>query len=322
MPVVALLESAVGEVRSRLLTASATSPTRSHRRTPQHPRTGHPRRQARAVRRRAPRVYIRAFGPLTIHHGHRSAPAVAVEKRRLRALLGVLVAFHGQALSRDAALDLLWPDADPAAAVNNLNQAVFQLRRLLTPSPIRDDGPQYVTSTSDSLSLNPALVETDLDQFRRQVAKLRSTHDAHDKVAAATAMVDIVRGQFLADLRYEPWMPQIETATHAELRESLLPIALGQLDGPDLAVRASCALVMLDEYDERATLALATQLANGGRRNAAREVVVRFAQKMRDELDEQPSGDLMDALESLAGTRGSQPLLDGAPSNVPEGLTS
>ena len=30
-------------------------------------------------------------------------------------------------------LDTMWPDSDPAAAVNSLNQTVFQLRRAIDP---------------------------------------------------------------------------------------------------------------------------------------------------------------------------------------------
>jgi DNA-binding SARP family transcriptional activator len=72
-------------------------------------------------------------------------------------------------------------------------------------------------------------------------------------------------------------------------------------------VRAACALTLLDEFDESATIAMARQLAASGKRSAAREVVTRFAAKLRDELDEPPSAELAAALEGFTTTVSSIP---------------
>jgi DNA-binding SARP family transcriptional activator len=52
---------------------------------------------------------------------------------------------------------------------------------------------------------------------------------------------------------------------------------------------AASALVAIDPYDEAATLALADCLASSGRRIAARELLLRYAEDIRKELDEIPS---------------------------------
>jgi DNA-binding transcriptional activator of the SARP family len=262
----------------------------------------------RLTRQQAARIYIRAFGSLTVQRGDRNGPPITVDKRRLRALLGLLVVHSRQVLSRDMALDLLWPDADPAAAVNNLNQSVFQLRRVLNPHHRDGESPQYLISTPDALQLDPELARTDLDDFRAMAARLGSIASPKDRRTTAHAMVDVIRGEFLADLKYEEWMPHIETSIHAEVRDALLPLARGEGDSPDLSVRAACALTLLDEFDESATLAMARQLAATGKRSAAREVVTRFAAKLRDELDEPPSPELSAVLSGFAvGTRPSIP---------------
>jgi DNA-binding SARP family transcriptional activator len=248
----------------------------------------------------AARIFIRAFGSLTIHRGDRRGSGTSLDKRRLRALLGLLIVHSGRVLSRDNALDVLWPEADPVAAVNSLNQSVFQLRRVLNPDHRDGESPPYLISTPDALQLNPDLVRSDLDEFRSLAQRWKRGLDAADRREVAEAMIGIVRGEFLADLKYEEWMQQTDIAIHAEVRHALLPIAQGDGVSPDLAIRAASALIVLDEFDETAALALIQQLIASGRRLTARDVVVRFTDKLQQELGESPSSDLMTVLRILS----------------------
>jgi DNA-binding SARP family transcriptional activator len=250
------------------------------------------------IGRQAEPLFVRSFGAIVVHRGGWDGDAISVEKRRMRALLGLLIANYHSTLTREMAMDLLWPDADPSSAVNSLNQAVFQLRRVLDPAFRDGESPPYVLSTVDSVQLNPAHVVTDLDHFRRLATTLRGEVNRASS-GQIGGLVDIVRGEFLAELRYEDWAVRLRTAVHAEVREALLPIATRDVPrGADIAIRAACALLELDPYDEEAQLAMAKQLDASGRRAAARTAIIRFAAKLKDDLDEDPS----DALTAtLAG---------------------
>jgi len=249
------------------------------------------------VIKHASKLYVRSFGALVIHRGSWLGKTTGVDKRRMRALLALLVANHRSTLTREMALDILWPDADPSSAINNLNQAVFQLRRVVDPSFRDGESPPYVLSSVDAVQLNPDLIVTDLDEFRRLTTEVRHGPDAGAADRMAT-LVDIVRGEFLAELRYEDWAVQSRTAVHAEIREVLLSIAVGDWHASaDLAVRAASSLLELDPYDEMAQLAMARQLDASGRRTAARAAIIRFAKKLKDDLDESPSSELAAALE-------------------------
>ncbi|MEX1072773.1 MAG: hypothetical protein WED86_03650 [Chloroflexota bacterium] len=247
----------------------------------------------------APKIVIRAFGSLSIHTGGLDAPPTTIEKRRLRGLLGLLVANFRTTLARELVMEILWPEADPASAVNSLNQTVFQLRRVLDPEYRDGESPQYLLSSVDAVQLNPDLVMTDLDEFRSLAAEVRGVH-----VPSATAiatLVGIVRGEFLSDLRYEDWASRIRMAVHAEVRETLLPTIQPERTGsPDLAVRVACALLELDHYDETVQLALVEQLAASGRRPAARAAILDFARRLQVDLDEPPSVELSAALQKWA----------------------
>jgi DNA-binding SARP family transcriptional activator len=236
-----------------------------------------------------------------IHRGGWGGRVVHVPKRRLRLLLAVLVAYTGQALTRDMVLDLLWPEADPGAAVNSLNQTVFQLRRLLDPTYRDGDSPLYLISNSETVQFNGELVRTDLSEFRRLATRLNSGEQISPETGAA--LLRLIRGEFLSDVRYEDWAWNLAVGVHNEVRAVLLPVANGTLqpDLGDLAVRAACALVSLDGFDETAQIALADRLAESGRRGAARDSIVQFSRRVRDELDEEPSGSLAEAIGRLGG---------------------
>ncbi len=81
--------------------------------------------------------------------------------------MGVLAANSGNRISRDVVVDLLWPDSDGDSAINSLNQAVFQLRRMLDPKYQAGESAEYVISNAELVALNTQLVHTDLEELRR-----------------------------------------------------------------------------------------------------------------------------------------------------------
>jgi len=260
----------------------------------------------RVISRQAATLFVRSFGALTIQRGSWKGRAVTPDKKRLRALLGLLVASSRSALTREMALERLWPDADPAAAVNNLNQTVFQLRRVLDAGYRDGASPPYVLSTADLVQLNPDLVRTDLEEFRTLGQQHSTAERAEDRSQIAQRLVDVVRGEYLADLRYEDWATDLRPAVHAEVRSVLLPIAATSLAADaDLAIRAGCALLELDPYDDDAAAAVAGQYANSGRRPAARDALSRYAARLRADLDEPLPGALARLLQRIGESNSS-----------------
>lgn len=256
------------------------------------------RRRLRRVR--AARLYLRTFGGVSLHRGNWTGPVLPIEKKRVRMLLALLAARSHTTLTRDAAVDLLWPEADVDAAINSLNQTVYQLRRYIEPSYRGGDSPEYVISTADQVALNPDLVRTDLEEVRRLPLRL-SGADWSQRQSAARRAAALVRGEFLADLRYEEWTTVQQLTIHNEVRERLLPIAKSPVTefDTDVAALAASALLTLDSFDEAATIALADCLTRSGRRVAARELVVDYIHRLQSEFDEAPSQELIDAAQSL-----------------------
>ncbi len=299
--VVAAISHAKGNDRSILLEAVsriANRETLESLSTMTGPDVAAVRRQLRLLQ--APRLFLRTLGGVAIHRGSWDGPPIPIEKKRVRMLLAVLAAHFGSVLSRDVAVDILWPEADPSSAINSLNQTVFQLRRYIDPSYRGGESPDYLTSTSEQVGLNAELVRTDLNEIRRLPVRLAAA-DWHDRQALAGRCVKLVRGEFLADLRYEDWANRQQLSVHAEIRENLLPIALAPTTSfdVDVSAQAAAAILNLDPFDEAAILALADCLSQSGRRAAAREVVVDFLRRMQSDLDLDPTPDFRNAATQL-----------------------
>jgi DNA-binding SARP family transcriptional activator len=222
----------------------------------------------------------------------------------MRTLLGLLVAYANSTLTRDIVLDAMWPESDPGSAINSLNQTVFQLRRAIDPDYRDGDSPMYIISNVDQVQLNPEFVITDLQEYRRFARNVRS-NGAHAS-PAAEATIDLIRGEFLAELRYDDWAQRLQTAIHSEVRATLITIAEGGSTVPaDTAVRAACALTELDPYDEAAQIAMARQLDLSGKRVAGRRSLERFIERLERDLDEKASPTLIAALRALGAPSGS-----------------
>jgi DNA-binding SARP family transcriptional activator len=87
---------------------------------------------------------------------------------------------------------------------------------------------------------------------------------------------------------------------HAEIRDFLLPLATAEMNlSPDLRIRAASALIDLDEFDDDAYVALAQHLAKSGRQVAARDVILRYAKRIEDELAEAPAPRITNLMAEL-----------------------
>jgi DNA-binding SARP family transcriptional activator len=301
--VAALIPSLAGDIRANVIAAIELNGDATTATALRHVDGGDIQdARKRLIQRFAQRIYVRSFGSLALHPGTWGGRGVLVGRRRLRLLLGLLVAHEDSGLTRDQAIDVMWPESDPSAAVNSLNQTVFQLRRLFDSSYREAESPQYIISNVETVQLNPELVETDLREVRRLSHELARPDSQAAHVEIAEHLVDLVRGEFLADLRYEDWVSTAQLAVHSEVRNALMPIARGETVGvPHLAVlRAGSALTALDPYDETAHIAVAHHLATSGRRNQARKLLGRFARRLHDDLDESPSDELQ-TVASLVG---------------------
>jgi DNA-binding SARP family transcriptional activator len=191
------------------------------------------------ARRVAHRINVADQGRVVIHAGERLIPGSSV-RRKVLALMCLLLARPDMALTRDQVLDALWPDLDPSIAVNSLNQTVYFLRRVFEEDYVEDLSPGYLHHDSDVLWLDPELVSSQSVRCAEFIRSLDSqpTPDQVDR------LVDLYHGRFALDFEYEEWAAAYRDSMHASYleiveRSVLADVASGHYDrGIRIARRA------------------------------------------------------------------------------------
>ncbi|MFC0068294.1 BTAD domain-containing putative transcriptional regulator, partial [Umezawaea endophytica] len=125
-----------------------------------------------------------------------------LRRTRVRQLLGALVLTP--VLTRDRALDLLWPGLDPASAARNLRVTLTHLRRLVEPGRSGGDATFHVRSDGDTIRLvGSAWLSVDLwtfDLLAVQVDQARAEGDVDRAKDLLGTAVGLWRGDPLPDL--------------------------------------------------------------------------------------------------------------------------
>jgi DNA-binding SARP family transcriptional activator len=124
-----------------------------------------------------------------------------------KAIFKYMVANRDRPISRDILMDLFWRDADPEAARNNLNVAIYGLRQALRGA--RPDFPHILFEDGHYL-LNPAVsVWVDSEEFVQHCEAGRSL-ERKGKLAEAMEEYEVAeslyQGDFLEEDLYEDWI--------------------------------------------------------------------------------------------------------------------
>jgi DNA-binding SARP family transcriptional activator len=126
-------------------------------------------------------IQVRALGGFTVQHrGEPLAIEGKAQKKPLE-LLKMLIALGGHGVAKEKLCDLLWPDAEPAAAAASLDTAISRLRKLIgEPAAIRIE--------EGKISLDDARVWVDVWAFDRDVEALQAALHGNAGDAAIQAI--------------------------------------------------------------------------------------------------------------------------------------
>ncbi|HXV02612.1 MAG TPA: BTAD domain-containing putative transcriptional regulator, partial [Gaiellaceae bacterium] len=153
-------------------------------------------------------VEINLLGPVELVVDGR---AVAVGRKKQRALLALLALRVGEVVSTDRLVLDLWGEKPPKAAVGSLQNLVSELRRLIGAEVLVTRQPGY------ALELDP--LHVDARRFERAVREGTGLRDA----------LGLWRGPPLGDLAYEPF-----AAAEIGRLEELRAVAWEELFDADL----------------------------------------------------------------------------------------
>jgi DNA-binding SARP family transcriptional activator len=108
-------------------------------------------------------------------------------------------------------VEALWPDLDPQAALNSLNQTVYFLRRVFESPYVEDVSPGYVGQDGETIWLDQELVD---GRSRRCLEIIRQV-SGEPTPEQAVALARDYAGRFALDFAYEEWAATYRDSLHA-----------------------------------------------------------------------------------------------------------
>jgi DNA-binding SARP family transcriptional activator len=236
-------------------------------------------------------VAIDVLGPLRVQRGGVSHAGGDLRRQRVRELLAMLVV-EGT-VTRDRAIEALWPDLDMGAGGRNLRVTLTYLRRLLEPDRETGEPSFHVRADASSIRLvASAKLRVDLWEHRRLLAAvpvLRATGDVEATIELLAEATALWRGAPLTDLDrvpgFEAEIERIRLAQTASLLDlGSLRLTVGDAGGALAAAEQALTLEPYLEAAHRLAIAAAVQRGDRTRVLAALGRVTR----MLDELGVRP----------------------------------
>lgn len=178
-------------------------------------------------------------------------PVALVPHGKPGSLFKLLLLQRARPIARSRLCSLYWPDADPAAARNNLNVSLHRLRRLL-------DGAAQIRHHDDAYQLLPAgSVWVDAEQFEhlaehgaREEGRIR----LDQALDAYEAAAQLYHTDLVPEIGGDPALSATAQALRDRLNQVLTRAAALREDSGDLhgCLRLALRLLALDECNEAA----------------------------------------------------------------------
>ena len=208
-------------------------------------------------------------------------------RRKPKLLLKLLALQSHHQLHREQAMEMLWPDSDPEAAVNNLHKAIHLARHDLEPELNSAADSHFIVTQGQQILLTaPGELWIDVEEFEQRAAEAVKG-DAEGSCEKALA---IYRGDLLTEDLYEDWTAMRREQLRSNHQELLMKLAgiyesCGQYQ---LSIGRLTELVAADPSNEEAHRDLMRLYAVTGHRQQALREYKECCESLRRELDAAP----------------------------------
>ncbi|HEX5165935.1 MAG TPA: BTAD domain-containing putative transcriptional regulator, partial [Thermomicrobiales bacterium] len=241
-------------------------------------------------------VHIQMLGGFAVTVGGWTVPESIWRQRRAAGIIKLLALEPGHRLHREQLMDLLWPDLDYTAQLNNLRQALHHARRGLESAgmpagtALERDGNIVVLARN-------VQVQVDVDAFEMAVTSAWQQRTP----AAAEAALALYGGDLLPDDRYEEWAEQRRTTLRASYLALLARLAAFYDERGEHAdsIGAWQRLVAADPTNEAANLELMRHYATTGQRQLALAQFDQLMMALERDLDTSPEPATCELAEAI-----------------------
>jgi DNA-binding SARP family transcriptional activator/tetratricopeptide (TPR) repeat protein len=236
-------------------------------------------------RRLAPRAYVEDLGRISIRIGDRVVPGTEIRKKVL-ALLCFLLTRPQFTATREQVFEALWPEMDPEASANSLNQSAYFLRRVFEPGCDDDTSAGYLRSRADLIWLDGELVNCRSAECLRLVGAMR--RDPSPELVARLA--EAYTGRYAVDFIYDDWASSFRETLHASYLDRIERAVTADTKAGafDRALSVAQLALQADPDAEQIELCLLRLYRRMGAKSAAAEQYVHYAGVMREQLGIEP----------------------------------
>ena len=240
------------------------------------------------------KLYLRAFGGLSLDNGGRPLVGAASQRGRL-AILAVIASAGERGISRDLLLALFWPEKDTESARGALRQGLYKLRQ--------DAGEPELTIGTTELKLNVEVIRSDLLEFDAEF-RVGNFERAVDRYAGP-----LLHGIHLGDApEFERWAERERERRADQYRTALEKLAAGAHGRGEYRAAADLWKKLASSDPLSAAFAIATiqALVRAGERPAALQYVRDYERRVRSEFDLPPDPALVALAQELRATETSR----------------
>jgi LuxR family maltose regulon positive regulatory protein len=197
----------------------------------------------RLAKRTSPILFVHDLGRVELRVGNRDIPMSDI-RRKPASLLMYLVTRPNFTATREQVLDELWPDVDPVAGANSLNQSLYFVRREIDPWYEDDTSVDYLSFESELLWLDADIVRVASADFLGDARELlvRDFSTAH-----ALSVISRYTGPFCPEFEYEEWAIAWRARVHAAFLDFASTAIRRALAGNDAAGARDLASAALSQ---------------------------------------------------------------------------
>jgi ATP/maltotriose-dependent transcriptional regulator MalT/DNA-binding SARP family transcriptional activator len=235
--------------------------------------------------RLAPRVYVEDLGKVEIRVGSKTIPGTEVRKKVL-SLLCFLLSRPKFTATREQVLEALWPEMDPDAGANSLNQSAYFLRRIFEPATDDDDSAGYLRSRADLIWLDNELVGCRSQDCAGIIAAIRRDSDPE----LVTRLAETYSGPYAVDFIYDEWATSFRETLHASYLDRIERSIIGDTRAGQFerALNLAQLAMQADPDADQIELCLLRLYRQMGAQAAAAEQYTHYATVMREQMGIEP----------------------------------
>jgi DNA-binding SARP family transcriptional activator len=215
------------------------------------------------------------------------------KSKRAKTFVKLLVAQDGYAVSRDIALETLWPDMDPDTLGPTFNSMVHRVRKVLEPKNVQGGSASCILHTDGVIKLNKDLVRTDVAQLLYHLDttdRMKSGRKPEDIVGEYEKAFDLYEGDFLPEDLYSDWAAPMRDRLRIRYLRALEDAAgIAESSGDrDRTLRFYERMFSADPCNEKACCWLMTRYHSDARRGEAIRTYERCERALSRDVDLEP----------------------------------